>query len=393
MTQALTRVLNNSITMDEALDRMSLEKGTIKDFTAPLSQWEPTVNGGTFGLRNLNDNRVYRPTETAMTHMARLGNMSAWAIQALTTPVINNQKKDKDGEPVVIYHRDARDAEVLRDYVKVHLFQKDRIDMDKPRLFRTWEDGTLRAVLSKDYARVNNQWMVQVARAYMPDNARVIRYRGNADTMYMDVFYPDTVQHTNDGGLGGMVHLGNSEIGERRVIVAPAILRMICTNGAIGWASTGEEIKLVHRRKDGLIDLTELESKVRDHVESVIPTFGDGIAAILELQNLGVGETPIPNLFAQLAIDNHIGKKEIKGVWNAWATEIGIIGADEGKTAFGLQAAITRFGQSLDASSQYDFDHIGGKMMGMDRKAWDSFLARATNLNQDKVEKMVGELN
>ena len=388
------RILQQGISLDEAIDRLAVEHQEVSDFLSPLKNWEPVVNkDNQFAMRNLEDGQDYVPTDHCLDCMTRVqqSSMSSWALKALRSPYTHVTKRDKNGEPVTLWSRDGRDANVLRDYVNIHMFQSDRVDQDKTRLWRTWADGTLRAVLSNQYARVDNRWYLQVLRSILPDDASVIRSGGNADTLYMDIFLGDTVD-TNDGGLGSMVHIGNSEIGERRVVLTPSILRMICTNGLIGWSKLGEEIQTVHRRKDGKIDLDILQKKIVEVYQTVMPSFETGVEQMLGLKAYGVGDVPIPHVFAQMAIDYHFSKKQVKGIWSEWGTEMSILGANDAQTAYGLQNAVTRFGQKLDGKSTFEFDKIGGEMTRHSESSWTKFLGRARNLTDKEVERRTGSL-
>jgi hypothetical protein len=391
----IQKVLANSCTMDEAIDKLAIEQKTVSDFLSPLKNWSSEVdNSGDFVLRNNEDGRDYKPTDHALDCMCRLlpSGMSTWAVKALRSPYTHPTKKNEHGEPVKVWDRDRRDGEVLKAYVDTHLFQSDRLDQEKTRLFRTWDDGTLRAVLSNQYARVNNRWYLQVLRELMPDDARVIRTKGNADTIYMDIFLGESTD-TNDGGLGSMLHVGNSEIGERRVVLTPSILRFICTNGMIGWSRVGDEIRTVHRRKDGIINHDDLQKEIVEKYKLVAKTFETGIEKLLGLKAYGMGDNvSVPQVFTQMMIDNQFSKREVRGVWEEWGTEMRILGADEAKTAYGLQNAVTRYSQRLDGPGTYKFDRIGGAMADHNQTSWDKFLGRARNLTDKEITKRLGDL-
>jgi hypothetical protein len=105
-----------------------------------------------------------------------------------------------------------------------------------------------------------------------------------------------------------------------------------------------------------------------------------------------VGDTPLPNLFAGLSADFSLSKKEVAGVWTAYAKEVNDLGSEEGRTAFGLLNAVTRFGQTLDTARWVRFDTIGGELANLDRDGWDKFRNRASNMTPKQVEKRIGEL-
>jgi hypothetical protein len=386
--------LKNAISIDQAIDELALDQKKIQDFLAPLCEFEVTVTDNEFALVDKRTKASFIPTDHCLNQMAVAGGMSSWAVRSLREPHTHPTKKDENGEPLVLWERDGRDAQVLADYINVHLLQSDRIDVNKKRLWRTWEDGTLRAFLSEQYARVNNRWYLQVLRSMLDDKAMVIRSGGNADTLYMDIFVGGEVQ-TADGGLGNMLHVGNSEIGERRIILTPSILRMICTNGMIGWSKLGEgEINVVHRRKRGQIDLTMLEKRVRESYAKVCDTFDSGMEMFKKLRDYKIGDVALHNVFAQLAIDNGFSKKQMKGIWGAWGVEQGVLGTDGARTAYALQNAITRYAQTATAnpSEQYKCELIGGRLArDTNTNRWNAFLGRARNLDEKKIQKKLGK--
>lgn len=392
---SLDHILEISHTLDQTIDELAIEQKSINDFLSPLKQWEPTVNtDGEFVMKNLEDGRDYLPTDHALICMGRMAGMSTGVVRSLREPKLHVTKKDREtNEPLELWQRDSRDAEVLRDYINIHMFQHDRLDQDKPRLFRTWDDGTLRAVLSNQYASVNNRWYLQVLKDVVGADAKVLRSRGNADTMYIDIYLGESYNvDTDDGGLGAMLHIGNSEIGERRVIMTPSILRMICTNGLIGWDQIGDAISTVHRRKEGNIDLEKLEVDIRETYTRVVPTFADGMHAMLGLKAYGVGDIPLANVFAQMAIDHHLSKGQVGGVWESWCAEVDVLGPENSKNAYALQNAVTRYGHRLDAKGQYDMDVLGGQLTQQTDVGWTRFLGRASNLDDKNVERRVGKL-
>jgi hypothetical protein len=158
-------------------------------------------------------------------------------MRGLLAPIPHATKKDEDGEPVTVEggERGVADFEVLRDYIKVHVFDGERVDQgvdqDKQRLIRTWSDGTLRAFLSQKYTIVNNAWFLDVLSKAIPGGV-VSHWKGDADSIFGNVLIPDTIRAEADSDFGGMLSVGNSEIGTRRISSLPSVFRAICMNGA-----------------------------------------------------------------------------------------------------------------------------------------------------------------
>ena len=387
MVAGLDKVLHSSMDWDEAIEKMKLEQRVINDMERPMSAWEPVMDGLKFKLRLKETGQCFLPTRHAMNQMANVGQCRQFD-WLLDDPRHRTTVDKTTKEKKILWTRDSRDEQMVRDFVDNHLFQADRLDQDKDRLFRTWTDGTLRAVLSTKYQKVNNLWYLNVLKRLQPD-AKVIRWRGNADTLQFDAFLPDTTTDEKDSGYGGIIHGGNSEVGQRSIIATIGVLRLICTNGMISIDFANEGVR---QRHIGQLDLVKLEADIIEKMNDSIPGIQSEIQKVLGLKQLGLGDTPMPAAFAQMAIDNHLGKKQVQGVWEAWLQESGIIGADDAKTAFGLQAAVTRFGQTLDNDRAYEYDVIGGRMTSLDRDKWDQFRGRAEHLTPKQIVRAIGEV-
>ena len=377
------------MSFQEGREKLAEQQEQIEDFPTPLNAWLPVVNDdGKFALQHKESGREYLPTENGIKNIAYVGGMYETFLAGMSEPRLHATKVDKaTGNKVVVYERNRQDAELVRDYVKLHLFNGERVDQTKPRLFRTWKDGTLRALLSEQYAIVNNAWFLNVLAAVIPGGL-LSHWKGDADAIFGNILIPDTIREEKDSPYGGMLSISNSEIGTRRIGSCPSVFRAICMNGCIWEQEMGTEISKVHR---GAIDFITLEAAIRENLQKQIPLLPQGIDKMLATRAYGIGDTPLPNLFAQLSIDNSgMGKKEINGVWGAFAKEVSIVGPTEGRTLFGLVNAITRYGQELTPALWESYDKIGGSLINLDRNAWDKFRARAANLDPKTIEKRLG---
>lgn len=383
--------LQQCMTFDKAKSELVSQQQQIQDFHEPLSGWDVVVVEEGIAFKRLSDGREYRPTDHSLNLMCQVGRgLSSWTVRSLRDPIPHATKKDDDGEPVAIEggERTRADFECLRDYIKIHLFNSERVDQEKTRLFRTWTDGTLRALLSEQYCIVNNVWFLDVLSKALP-GGMVSHWKGDADSIYGNVLIPDTIRAEEDSDFGGMLSVGNSEIGTRRISSLPSVFRAICMNGCIWDQEFGQGISKVHR---GNVDFKALEILIIENLEKQIPLLPQGIERILGLRAFGVGDTPLPNLLAQTAIDYSLSKKQVAAVQDGWNEEIRLLGRNDGKTAYGLTNAITRAGQRLDNEQWVRFDTIGGEFTNLDRDGWDRFRNRADNLTVKQVEKRLGEL-
>ena len=378
------------MSFDKAKEQLANDQQQIADIHGPLSDWDVARVGMDVAFVHKVTGQNYRPTDHCLNLLCQVGKgMSSWTVRSLRSDIEHATKKDADGEPVVIEggKRDEEDAEVLKEYLRIHLF-RERCDQDKERLFRTWSDGTLRAVLSSQYTIVNNAWFLGVLAKAIP-GGMVSHWKGDADSVYGNILIPDTIRQEKDSDFGGMLSVGNSEIGTRRVSSLPSVFRAICMNGCIWDAKAGEGINKVHR---GSVDFEALEKLIVENLERQIPLLPQGIERLLGLRAFGCGDTHATNILAQTSIDYGLSKRQVSAVRDGWNEEIRLLGLKEGQTAYGVANAITRAGQTLSNDQWVRFDTIGGEFAGMDRDGWDKFRSRAGNLSPKQVEKRVGEL-
>lgn len=196
-------------TYDEVLDQIADDQNKIEDIRAPLSEFTPVVNDDGNAVLKYKDGREFEPTDHSLKNIAVAGKTSDWFLRDL-----RNDKLDTHGETV--YKRNSGDAELLVHCLKQTLWHENRFDQDVERLWRTWDNGTLRAMLSNKYAIVNNQWMMEVVRETIPQGM-VSHWRGNADNIFGNILIPDSIREEDDSDYGGMLSIGNSEIGMRRI--------------------------------------------------------------------------------------------------------------------------------------------------------------------------------
>ncbi len=370
---------------DEGMQILATDQQKIADIRGPLSDWQPVVNNADkFALRYRPTGQDYVPTEKAVQDMAVIGLTSSWVIADL----LEDKVKGKGEDAEILFKRDRRDAEALVHLMNITLFAVDRIDQNKERLFRTWSDGTLRAVLSDKYAIVNNLWFLEVLRELIPGGL-LSHWRGDADTIFGNVLVPDTIREESDSHYGGMLSIGNSEIGLRRIMSLPSVFRAICMNGCIWEQEKGQKVDRVHR---GEIDFDGLKHDIATNLNAQIPLLSEGIKRVLGSRTLKMGEVPTVKVITQMFKDLKLPKSQSAKFLGHFATEEGILGT-EVRTAFGLQNALTRLGQDYDNETWVKYDELAGTLAGITPSRWDGLLNRAKTLDTKDVESVLGDIS
>jgi len=383
------------LTYDQAREQLGKQQEMILDIRGPLTDWCPEVHvnprtGREEAALVYKPSGVpYFPTDHALKNCAVVGNTSSFFVQSLTKDQCHRTKTDDDGEPEVLFSRDRLDAELLVITLNRTLFRADRVDQTRERLFRVWTDGTFRALLSDIYAVVNNQWVLNTFAELIP-GGMCSHWRGDADSIYGNILIPDLLREERDSEYGGMVSIGNGEIGNRRLFSMPSVFRSICMNGCIWDQETGCAVNVVHKSRNGL-DLDSLREQIRINLNKQIPLLNGLIDRMLDAQKLTAGDVSIKSILAECGKKYSWTRKQLCGVNEAWHTEQELIGRQTARTCFGVQAAITRFGQTLSNELWFKFDQIGGELIAMTPAQWDRLVKRADTLDEKALNKAYGE--
>lgn len=274
---------------------------------------------------------------------------------------------------------DNNDADVM---VRVGNNALRRIDTDKKFRIRTYKDGTARAFVTEKYAPVDNRWYLETIREFIPDG-RFSHWRGDEDSIYGNILIPDTIMdygQDDDTDYGGMISIGNCEIGTRKISQTPSLFRAICMNGCIWGQVSGEKIRRVHR---GNIDLVTLKMEIARNIQHQIPLLSPGIVKFLETRNLEIGKTSTKGVIAAVSSDYKLSKREATEVLEQYITH-----ETHESNLFGIIAGITRAGQKFDNKTWVHMDEIAGQLMETSAARWSAILRRADTFTDSEYEKV-----
>lgn len=263
---------------------------------------------------------------------------------------------------------DAQDHSVM---VALAVNANRRLDQDKKFLLRTYTDGTCRAFLTEKYAPVDNRWYLETLRTIVPD-ARLSHWRGDEDTIYGNLVLPDSIIDygtSDDSDYGGMITVGNSEIGTRTVSQRPSLFRSICMNGCIWGRVDGKKIR---RRHAGTIDLAQLAEEIETNIKEQIPLLDGGVRMFLNTRSFGAPRTLMMALIGVVCQQYKIAKSVATKVWANWETY-----ESNDTNLFGVINGITRAGQLCDNETWVKLDEIGGQLVELDDRQWSGLVKRA----------------
>lgn len=355
---------------DKGLELLSEAQAKIVDFRGPLKQWEVNVYDDGLYFLHKPSLQKFKPTEHCIGQIAVIANTSKFWLYDM----INDK-----GE--------IGDLAVVRDCLNRTLFNPERTDMDKERLIRCWNDGSMRAMLSNRYAIVNNVWFMDLMRKLIP-NGLLSHWRGDADTVLGNILIPDSIREFGADEFGALLSVGNSEIGERRVYTEPSAFRAICMNGCIWHKESGKAVNRRHIGKGGEINLKDLEGEIAENLNNAIPLTTEIIQAIIGLRKYKFDAANLVPTIAEFFNQFNINKKFAVPYMQALNVERDCGTAND--NAFFLLQGVTRMAQELSNKEWVDFDRLGGEISQF--SGWGKLFERAKSIGVKQVENALGEV-
>jgi hypothetical protein len=352
-----------TIDYDEALDQAQRAVDEREDILAPVKDVQGSVNEDGNFVFNV-AGREFQPTDHAIEQFSI-------RVKVPSSSVMRELRNQDD--------YDAQDADVMT-YLANNALR--RLDQEKVYRLRTYTDGTCRAFVTDKYAPIDNRWYLETLQEFLPEG-RLSHWKGDEDTIFGNVLLPDTIMDygtDDDSDYGGMISIGNCEIGKRRISQVPSLFRSICLNGCIWGQVSGKQIK---RRHIGTIDLDALKLEIGQNIEHQLPLLPNGITKFLAMRELENGDVSMKNIIAAICKDERLGKKEAVVVLDQYAQF-----ENQERNLFGVVNAITRAGQKFDNTTWVKFDELGGNLMETDASRWAAILKRADSLQDKDFEKI-----
>lgn len=348
-------------TFDQVMESITKSESEREDKIIPLSEITPVVgNGGKFAFEI--GSEQYIPTDWALTQFSgRLNLPSSTVIRELVN------QEDADWEDADVAVRIAKNA--MR-----------RADKDKKYRLRTYKDGTLRAFVTDKYAPIDNRWYMETLNDILPGSV-YSHWKGNDDTIYGNVLLPDSIMdygQDDDSDYGGMLSIGNCEIGRRRVSQRPSVFRSICMNGCIWDQVHGE---MINQRHMGKIDLVELRKRITDNIERQLKLVPNAVRKFISTRDLKV-EGSMKATLAAVCIKNRIERKHSQEILSQFVEF-----EKDHRNLFGIINAITRAGQKFTSEEWVKMDELGGQLAGTEQAEWESVTRYANTLGVKEVDE------
>jgi len=369
-------------TIATAIDSVLDARSNRQDFSIPMREFSMSLDVDGDNIVGCIDGRDYVPTWHCLKQMAGWHNLPLGILKNLTQP-----KLKQNGD--VLFKRDETDRALLVSLFKNGIRDK-RVDPDKVFKFRTYGDGTLRAMLSDKYAIVDNVWYLEHLADVFKGAAEqpfFEHWSTDGDTLHGNLRIPGIEAKRDDSEFGGMLFIGNCEIGTQRISIAPAVWRQICTNGMMGWGA-GQKWSKVHR---GEIDLHGLAANITAQIQKRIPMITSGLEAFdAAREHEFVAGVKASRVIAQVAEQF----KLTTGPKGQAVATIGEYGQHESgfRNLYGIVNAITRTAQTQVAAEQHRLEGVGGELLRLDAKGWNRLNILAGSMDETKYNKIIGRV-
>ncbi len=352
---------SKTLSFDAVLERAEKAAQDRTDYMAERKDIRPTVSStGEFVIEH--NGKEFKPTDHCLQQLsARAGVKSASILREMRA---DPQSDRQDADTMVMLAENS-----LR-----------RVKADKVFRLRTYNDGTARAMLTDKYAPVDNRWYLNVLKEFLPDG-RFSHDRSDEDTVYGNILLPDTIldkSADDDTDYGGMVSIGNCEVGKRRLSQYPSIFRAICMNGCIWGQQKGSKISKVHR---GVINLDSLKVSIAENISLQLKMLPTGIDKFLATRAQKI-KGSAKGVIAAVAADFRLNKVEASRTLEAYARY-----ESHQPNLFGIINAVTRAGQLGSNEGWVRLDEMGGKLMDITPNRWDRLNTIGSTMNDKDFEK------
>lgn len=328
-------------------------------------------------------------TSSLLRHSTDDGGRTQLVIEEGTSPVTygvtelaRHQLADKLKIPFAYFERMRTEQPALLDRNVNTWLQGDA----ERRMIRTL-DGTVRAVLSERYRRLDNFDLAESVLPVLQQLPEVVfeSVELTETRMYLKCVTPRLTYEMAPGDIvqAGVV-VSNSETGQGTLSVQPLLFRLVCRNGLIAADSSlrkthvgralgnDEEALTVFRDDTMRADDKAFFLKVRDVVQAAVTeaTFRQTAQKLQRTLNIPLVGNPVRTVEV-LAQRYSLNDTERSGVLRHLITEGELSG-------YGLVNAVTHFSQDVqDYDRATEFESLGGKLIELSAAEWKG-LAEAT---------------
>ena len=369
---------DQTMSYDEGFETLQKIEDQRKDIKAKPSEMVPYWNEetGEVGFEYSDGSRYVPDGHALCQYGTNAGAISHAFLKDMQSEGITRGNK-------IWYERDEKDAYALYTVMKNG---HRRMRQDKEYLWRCRKDGTMKAVLTDSYVIVNNMWYLKVLQKLIP-SGRLSHFSDHTigDTLYGNVLIPESIRDGYDGEYGGMISIGNCEIGKRRMSQMPSLFRAICMNGCIWDQTVGTKYRKVHRGNwDAESEIENIRLNIHDQIPLVTTKLDVVLAQMDELRKLNLkhGAT-MPQIVAHTVKGSNLGKRFAGEVLTQFVSN------QCEQSAFGFVDALTRAGQKFEGSTWVKSDELGGKFLTGAEGYWERVCKGASTIKDEQLAKLI----
>jgi hypothetical protein len=207
-------------------------------------------------------------------------------------------------------------------------------------------ENLVRAVLSADrYSKLDNEHIVEMLQGILGAGDKadydVSMWHVDDSGFHLRLTFPDLT--TNIGTLADGspdthrvgLHIANSEVGKRSVLITPLVYRLVCTNGLMRWTNDGDSLQLRHVH----LQHHEIYGRVAQAIGTALKAGDTMIKQLIEAK-----QTPIENpldIIRALAED----KQYSQALTDTLTMSYAVNQAQTGANLFSVVQAITETAQ------------------------------------------------
>jgi hypothetical protein len=367
---------------DEMMDGLQRHYDRRLDIMSPMAGMKPGVNDkGGFVLiaqGGPTDGAEYTLTEHALIQL--LSRLDVQTTFRFLLDDIHYPTSTEDDEKIKV-KRDKGDAETLVRVLEnaMRHYAKRRTAKEEMR-FRTYDDTKeVQAVLTKQYSTVDNRWFLKIVNEMIPGGRYSHFTRADDNTIYGNVLIPDSIRKEDDSDYGGMLSLGNCEIGKRKIFQFPSVFRAICMNGCIWDQSKGVTLSKRHR---GIHDLDSFKASIVANLQTQIPLAHEGIDRLLNTraEEFKAKDVSMARIFVAVAEMFKLAPRHLVQTRMEWQQH-----ERQSKNLFGVVNALTRAGQKFDNETWSAMDAAGGALTKWNGARWNKLVERAKSFDDEEV--------
>jgi len=253
-----------------------------------------------------------------------------------------------------------KDFTLVADHVNHHLNGQGSRDLFiRTRKFDE-QSAYIRGVLSDRYTVFDNIDLIEILDKIFgnTDKDYNIEYFLMDETVFhLRLTFPDLTADVGQNIEGEQdlitagVHISNSEVGKRRVMVEPMAFRLICSNGLMGWTSSGD---VGFKQRHIWLNKDEMYNRVAEGVGSALKA-SSGVIDLVKMARSKPVENPL-NVIDEIIKDNNFTKQDGELVRSAFLME-------PENTVYGLSNAFTRAAKDMVGDKMVEFENLGGKVL------------------------------